>query len=149
MKNKIILLLVLLIPSLCFGLSLKIEVIKIRDQILRVTFLSSNGYSSNKLLSAKNIPEGAVDFFTRERKIEFSKQDDFKVFTSILRLHLPNRADEIFKKYSISENSIISYFTIENLIQDLAVVNNYQISLLDRRLDNTYIFRTFLYKPDN
>ena len=138
MKNKILLLLVLLIPSLCFGKSLKITAIQ-KDQTYTLDFLDST-----------DAPNGSMSFSTNEKRfIEWSKQDIGTV-QGILFLHFPKDCEKTLKKYGISKDSTTFYLIFQNAIKDLAVLNDYQVTFTESEFRNpsNYIFTVFLYKQD-
>ena len=140
MKNKIILLLVLLIPSLSFGKSLRITAIHRLDNNFQLNFLDNT-----------DAPNVIFSFTTKNNYIDLSKEDDFETLQALMMKHFPKDFPIVSKEYSVSKsNNKFFYMLFENCIMDLAVLNNYQITFTNRELKDSgfFIFTVFLYKPD-
>ena len=139
MRNKIILLLVLLIPSLCFGKSLKITAQHHLHKKFQIDIMDSS-----------ELPNVMYSFSTKKDYIDLSKEDNFKHFRNLMMLHFPKDCLETFNRYNISEDKPFFYLLFQNCIMDLAILNNYQVTFTETELNDSgyYIFTVFLYKQD-
>jgi hypothetical protein len=140
MKNKLVLLLFLLIPSLCFAESLKVHVIRNLDQkTASVTFVSSK------------IPRGGyvIDFklhgdliFANDNKEELKNLKDF------LKIFFPKSYENHFKSSPFSRQSFDALGIVARL-RNWAVWDNYavtfqEVTILGRKSGQ----ELYLYKPD-
>ena len=75
--------------------------------------------------------------------------DDIKNVTGMLLLHFRKGFRETFEKYKISPARPTHYILFKNLIMDLAILNNYQITFTETiSVNGSYLFTVFLYKQD-
>ena len=132
MKSKIILLLVLLIPSLCFGETLKIEIRNsYEEKLLHVGFTSSK-YNKHEVFTFKT--HNLNKIIISDNKEEWGK----------FQLYLFN-----VKMFPIIVNSakIIPVVFIQVMTERNAIYANWQIT--HRELtENLREMTLYLYKPD-
>ena len=139
MKNKIILLtLVLLIPSLCFGKSLRIDSFCFQENF-RIDFLDST-----------IAPNVYVEFpILADKKWILMSEDSYKFFRKLLIFHFePSIVDKIFEKYHFKMDKRMLIGIIQQAIVELAVMCNYSITFKEHN-SITQSSTVFLYKPEN
>ena len=131
MKNKIILVLVLLIPSLCFGESLSISIKTDLDDNIQTIAITSSKYKSTEVFNLKLHSDKIV---VSDNQKEWNK---FQI--SLLSLGLGG--------VSTRGQNIISALATEVFIEKNAVFNNWQVTeiVLD---DTSRYWKIYLYRPD-
>ena len=135
MKNKILLTLVLLIPSLCFGKSLRFIYFPTKDT-LYIDFLCST-----------NAPKGRLDFpILADEKLILMSEKSLRMFKSMLSFHFSLESiDKTFKKYFVTSEKPVMIPLLSNVFLEMAVLNNYQVTFTDQ---TKHTFDVYLYKPD-
>ena len=110
-----------------------------KDQTFTLDFMDNTG-----------IPNGTLSFSTQNKGfIEWNKQNDFSTVHEMLLLHFQKGFRETFEKYKISPARPTHYILFQNLIMDLAILNNYQITFTETNsVNGLYLFTVFLYKQD-
>ena len=139
MQNKIFLLLVLLIPSLCFGKSLRISGLTYEDE-LWVTFLDSTFGQEIRVTFPINKAKKA-DILLKEK--------DFELFKKVISFHFPKDTEKNLEKFALSEKeygSSLPTGLIHSAILQLAVVNGYQVTIANTK--NIDFFSIYLWKPN-
>ena len=135
MFNKIILLLVLLIPSFCFGRSVCISVITDKKRNIQTVGISDSQSGKQKFYELK-IQNGEINI-----------SENIDVFMELKEeLYLLFRTKSF--DFANNQKSYIYWRTNPFIIQN-AVYANWQIT--DTTSDNNDIFRTaitYIYKPD-
>ena len=131
MKTKIILLLVLLIPSLCFGESLSIGIkTDLDDNIQRIAITSSK-YQSTEVFNLKLHSSKIV---VSDNQKEWNK---FQLY--LLKLGLGG--------VSTRGQNIIPALATEVYIEKNAVFNNWQVTEIALNDTDRY-WKIYLYRPD-
>ena len=138
MKKLILPLLILLTCSICYGKS------------LRIGAMDYGGEYTISFLDSTDEIDGKIDFFVRDLKIDLSKHEkEYKMLILMLNKHFSKKFDEMLKFSKISKNAVINYYTIEDVIMRLAVVNNYQVTFKESLTNPVYSYEIFMYKADN
>ncbi len=133
MKNKIILFLVLLIPSLCFGRSIKFQ----------VSTDSNENFQKILVTDSKSQDRTSYIFKTHSLKVIVSDNA-----TEIKKLQL--KLMSIFpRQHNITEDSSFSIFRIFQFFEALGIYNDWQITNVKTTYsgDNS-IHEMFMYKQD-
>jgi hypothetical protein len=132
MKNKIILLLVLLIPSLCFGESLSISITTdlnfTKTQIIAIT---SSKYKNEKVFNLK-LHLGNISVSDNQK--EFNEIDQYLIKVGLGRLKTMGK-------------TLLTARATEYYIEKNAVINNWQVTEIAKNETRSY-WKIYLYRPD-
>lgn len=142
MKNKIILLLVLLLPSLCFGESLSISINTDLDRKIPITrdldrkiqniAITSSKYKNKKIFILKL---SLSSIKVSQNRKEWNEIEQYLIKLGLGRLKTMGK-------------DVIHALDIETYIENNAVWNNWQVTEI--YLDKTIRYwKIYLYRPDN
>ena len=158
MKNKILLILVLLIPSLCFGLSIKMQILYIpeRNELMIVTYESAKNYrlANIKKLDPKGMPQ---NFGVRYKVNPDNGLVDFSDKYNELTQYIISRfATEDKEIQQVVKREIVKscsqpmhWNNFEDYLTTVGAYSNYQISIVETPFrKGEYRTTIFFYKPD-
>lgn len=139
MKTKLLLILSLVVPSLCFGLSTNLRVVFDKESKVCKLVLDSS-----KTLNTKEPYSYSLVFVCRkDLKIYKADNDNYKLLSGIIKIHFPKFNEFFDDPISISVPSMCA------MLRKIAIWNNYMITYTDMDSDGDDItFDLFLYKLD-
>ncbi len=152
MKNKILLTLVLLIPSLCFGESTRISFNNVSKTSLTITFLDE--YTRGLSHEGKG---HLNEFYLKKRNGKFLYSENKEAFTLIVtrmglmftNLELTN-VDSAFDTTwikSFEKRKEISYTEIYTTIETLFLFRGYTVNFIDRIGGSSNMMNYYISKP--
>jgi hypothetical protein len=152
MKNKILLTLVLLIPSLCFGKSIAINFLYIGEG----TKILGAEQQTTKYVVKINSEKDPLVFSFKLTGLnvflndEFNKNQNKKMFDvmhTYLKTYFPKDLSKVMLQNSMHPQFFkdFSIVSIKNLFLDVAVRNNYQVTEVDMKNGEGAIY---LFKED-
>lgn len=152
MKNKIILLFVLLIPSLCFGESVRITFNNISKTTLTITFLDKY----NSLLNAEGKSQ-LNEFYLKKQNgiIRFAENEDaFRGILTRLGLIFTNEKQTNVKVSfdttwfeSFRKQKELTYGKVVTTIEGLFIIRGYTVNFIDRIGGSDVLTNYYISKP--
>jgi len=156
MKNKIILLLVLLIPSLCFGKSVKFTISeKIPNKVTNIEIeITGEEQFKAKFVTKQSQYTPDRSTFGKSSYIEMfiyldeNKKEIVKFF-QFCKLHFPASYTENSKKFLSNGNQTLP-FQFCSFFESLLIQNNFAVTYKDETERNTLVNAQsiFFYRPD-
>tara|TARA_B100000963_G_C22447533_1_gene589515 strand:- start:367 stop:816 length:450 start_codon:yes stop_codon:yes gene_type:complete len=149
MKNKILLLLVLLIPSLCFGTSVKYVISELVDASTDIE-INMTGEKDFKVKfiteRSKFTPKGSSYV---EMLIDFNKnKDEISKFLKFCKEHFPKGYEDLSEEFMLRSDRLIPVHFIF-FFEDLLIQNNYAVTYKFETREVLNISALYFYKPDN
>lgn len=152
MKNKILLLFVLLIPSLCFGESTRISYNNISKTTLTITFFDQ--YTNGLVKQGKG---QLNEFYLKKENGKFSYSENMKeLYRMLARLGLiftndkQTNVDSAFDNRwidSFKEKGEISYTEIYTTIESLFIYRGFTVNFIDRIGGSPNLMNYYLSRP--
>ena len=152
MNNKIILLLVLLIPSLCFAESVRISFNNVSKTTLTITFLDE--------MTAELSKEGKNhlnEFYLKKQNGIFRYSENIdalhKILTRMGLMFTNSKMTNVGSAFdatwidSFKKKGEISYTTIYTTIESLFIVRGYTVNFIDRIGGSTNLMNYYISKP--
>ena len=134
MKNKIILLLVLLIPSLCFGKTIKST---IHFKKSEREFVMAFNVTQQDSAFFKFITDGEIIFINKN-------MDEWILLLRFIDKHFPAKSKELTN--ALIREKPIKVYHFFNLIEQLAIHNNFAITFKEWISSTRGSF--YFYRPD-
>jgi hypothetical protein len=136
MKNKIILTLVLLIPSLCFGESVMFAVIHEPEKEMLIFVIESTSYSKK-----------VINFKLHKTTMFFADNgDSIKELSSLTKTLFPNIATGLRRGSVFKNDKSVNVHTMMLCVPYIAMADNYALTNRKELSVNADIF--YLYKQD-
>ena len=140
MKNKLILLLFLLMPSLCFAESLHfIHYSSTKEKTYTISVVWSN-FPQAQIGSTFKLHGNNIFVTDNKKSVETFSAYLKKIFPTAYKFHF---------KDSVLNKTNFNIYTLQAELRNWAVWENYAVTFLDSSTDaDSHMVKQFFYKPD-